>query len=454
MNIDNFIVSEKKSLREALEKINNNNSGTVFIVNKDKIVIGVATDGDIRRKLLSGSELDDGLDGIYNKNFVSCLIDTPREILIKKLDSEVAVIPILDTKGKLNSIASRNNYPIMREEDVYAQSRAPVRISFGGGGSDLTHYFDKENGAVINSAISVYSHAILKKRSDNKIIIKSDDLNDSLFCDNLNELLNKEGSFGLIQSVIKIINPDFGFELSIYSDFPMKSGLGGSATIAAVILGCFNQFRSDPWDQYEMVELAFQAERLELGIAGGWQDQYASIFGGFNFLEFKKDQNIVHPLRIQKEVLLQLEESLLLCDTKIIHESGDIHNDQKEKMQDNDISELVKSNVELCYEMRNQLLRGVLNDFGNSLNKAWKAKRKFSAKISSPQLDEIYENAIKNGAIGGKLLGAGGGGFFLFFVDPENRSSLISYLQDIGLRPTNFKFEPKGIQSWKVRDPK
>jgi D-glycero-alpha-D-manno-heptose-7-phosphate kinase len=183
----------------------------------------------------------------------------------------------------------------------------------------------------------------------------------------------------------------------------MKSGLGGSATIAAVILGCFNQFRSDPWDQYEMVELAFQAERLELGIAGGWQDQYASIFGGFNFLEFKKDQNIVHPLRIQKEVLLQLEESLLLCDTKIIHESGDIHNDQKEKMQDNDISELVKSNVELCYEMRNQLLRGVLNDFGNSLNKAWKAKRKFSAKISSPQLDEIYENAIKNGAIGGKL---------------------------------------------------
>jgi D-glycero-alpha-D-manno-heptose-7-phosphate kinase len=195
MNIDNFIVSEKKSLREALEKINNNNSGTVFIVNKDKIVVGVATDGDIRRKLLSGSELDDGLDGIYNKNFVSCLIDTPREILIKKLDSEVAVIPILDTKGKLNSIASRNNYPIMREEDVYAQSRAPVRISFGGGGSDLTHYFDKENGAVINSAISVYSHAILKKRSDNKIIIKSDDLNDSLFCDNLNELLNKEGSF-------------------------------------------------------------------------------------------------------------------------------------------------------------------------------------------------------------------------------------------------------------------
>tara|TARA_B100001093_G_C26844659_1_gene1022184 strand:+ start:2358 stop:3722 length:1365 start_codon:yes stop_codon:yes gene_type:complete len=454
MNIDNFIISEKKSLRDALKKINQNNSGAVFIVNKDKIVIGVAADGDIRRNLLSGSDLDDSLKGLYNKNFISCLIGTPREILIKKLDSQISVIPLLDENGNLVSVASRNNYPITHEVDVYAQSRAPVRISFGGGGSDLTHYFDKENGAVINSAISIYSHGILKKRNDKKIFINSNDLGESFYAKDLNDALKQKGSFGLIQSVIKIINPKFGFELSLYSDFPMKSGLGGSATLAAVILGCFNQFRNDPWDQYEMVELAFQAERLDLGIAGGWQDQYASIFGGFNFLEFKKDQNIVHPLRIQKDILLQLEESLLLCDTGIIHESGEIHSDQKEQMREIDVSKLIKANVKLCYEMRNQLLRGVLKEFGASLNDAWQAKRKFSSKISTPKLDHIYENAIKHGAAGGKLLGAGGGGFFLFFVDPIKRSSLVDYLQNAGLSPTNFKFEPEGLQSWKVRDVK
>ena len=452
MKIENFIILENKSLRNALEKINNNNSGIVFIVNASHEVIGVATDGDIRRKLLSGSLLDDSLDNIYNKEFISYPSNTPRETLIKKLDSEVSVIPLLDENGKLVSIASRKNYPIMNEEEVYSQSRAPVRISFGGGGSDLTHYFDKQNGAVINSAISIYSHATLKKRNDKKIIIKSDDLGEKLSGKNLNEVLAIEGNFGLIQSIIKIINPKFGFELSIYSDFPMKSGLGGSATIAAAILGCFNEFRSDPWDQYEMAELAFQAERLDLGIAGGWQDQYASIFGGFNFLEFKKDQNIVHPLRIQRDILLQLEESLVLCDTGIIHESGDIHTDQKEKMQDHDISELVKSNVDLCYKMRNQLLRGVLKGFGLSLNEAWQAKRKFSSKISSPRLDAIYENVIKHGASGGKLLGAGGGGYFLFFVEPNKRTSVVNYLKNSGLSPTNFKFEPEGLQSWKVRN--
>lgn len=452
MNINNFKISKDSSLREALELIDKNQSGTIFVIDKDNIVIGVVTDGDIRRKLLKGVQLDDGLENIYNNNFISFDISTSRETLIKKLDTVVSVIPLLDSKGRLVDIASRKHYPITKEEKIFSQSRAPVRISFGGGGSDLTHYFNKEQGAVINCAISIYSHATLKKRNDKNITIKSSDLKTTLTAENLEDAINQKGSFGLIQSVIKLINPDFGFELSLYSDFPMKSGLGGSATLAAAILGCFNQFRTDPWDQYEMAELAFQAERLDLGIAGGWQDQYASVFGGFNFLEFKKDQNIVHPLRIPKDVLLQLEESLILCDTGTIHESGDIHSDQKDKMKDAEISKLVKSNVDLCYKMRNQLLRGKLDDFGLSLNEAWQAKRKFSSKISSPELDSIYENATANGAIGGKLLGAGGGGFFIFFVKAEKRFLLIEHLLSSGLTPTNFKFESEGMQSWKVRE--
>lgn len=452
MNLDNFQILENATLREAIELIDKNKAGIIFIINIKKVVIGVATDGDIRRKLLEGLQINDSLKNVYNKNFISYSLDTPREILIKKLDTEVSVIPLLDIQGRLADIASRKHYPITKEENIYAQSRAPVRISFGGGGSDLTHYFHKDQGAVINSTISIYSHATLRKRADKKIVIHSADLKESLHAENFDDAISKEGSFGLIQSVIKLIDPNFGFELSLYSDFPMKSGLGGSATLVTAIIGCFNQFRSDPWDQYEMAELAFQAERLDLGIAGGWQDQYASVFGGFNFLEFVKDQNIVHPLRLPKDIILQLEESLILCGTGTIHESGDIHSDQKSKMQNKDISNLVKSNVELCYKMRNLLLRGNLLKFGMSLNKAWQAKRKFSDKISSPELDSIYNEALQNGAIGGKLLGAGGGGFFLFFVKSEDRPALVEHLTSSGLFVTNFKFESEGMQSWKVRE--
>ena len=327
-----------------------------------------------------------------------------------------------------------------------------MRISFGGGGSDLTHYFADEGGAVINTTISLYSHATLRKRKDRKIIIYSHDLKGELIVDNFQELLKSKSKFGLLQALVRTIHPDFGFELYIHSDFPMRSGLGGSAVVSAAVLGCFNQFRQDKWDQHDLAELTFQAERLYLGVSGGWQDQYATVFGGFNFIEFRMEQNIVHPLRIQHETMLELEESLVLCDTKIAHDSGEIHNDQKQKMQSDSVRHKVQSNVELTYRMRNLLLRGKLIEFGRCLHESWLYKKQFSNKISNEGLDSIYDLALKNGAIGGKLMGAGGGGFFLFYVPPFDKHKLIGALEKNGQRVRAFRFEPNGLQAWSVRE--
>lgn len=453
MKLDDFKIYQNGKLKDALRLIDQNESGIIFVTDAQDRVIGVATDGDIRRKLLDGFDLQSSIEDICNKDFVSHKISTSREILIKELDTKVNVIPLVDDEGRLQDVISRNNFPITKEDTVYSQARAPVRVSFGGGGSDLTQYFDKNVGAVINTTISLYSHVTLKKRKDHKINIHSKDLEESINLVNLNEISDLDGSFGLINSLIKLIEPNFGFDLYIYSDFPMKSGLGGSATVLSAILGAFNEFKQDPWDSHEIAEIAFQAERLYLGIAGGWQDQYASVFGGFNFLEFKKDQNIVHPLRVQKDTLLQLEESLILINTGLIHESGEIHIDQKKQMKSSEVENLVNQNVELCYEMRNQLLRGKLNDFGNLLNAAWEAKRQFSKRISSPKIDEIYSEALDNGAIGGKLLGAGGGGFFIFYVPSEDRFKLIDHFKSQDITPTNFQFDKGGLRSWKVREP-
>jgi D-glycero-alpha-D-manno-heptose-7-phosphate kinase len=232
----------------------------------------------------------------------------------------------------------------------------------------------------------------------------------------------------------------------------MSSGLGGSAVVSASILGCFNQFRRDQWDLHELAEIAYQAERHYLDVAGGWQDQYATVFGGFNFMEFRMDQNIVHPLRIHPDTLLELEESLILCDTGTTHDSGNIHHDQRQQMAAAHIRNMVESNVQLSYAMRNDLLRGRLFQFGQSLDSAWQFKRQFSDKISSSQFDQIYEDARLNGAVGGKLLGAGGGGFFLFYAQPYRKHQLITHLKASGLKIRPFRFEPKGLQAWTVRE--
>jgi D-glycero-alpha-D-manno-heptose-7-phosphate kinase len=218
------------------------------------------------------------------------------------------------------------------------------------------------------------------------------------------------------------------------------------------VLGCFNQFRRDQWDSHELAELAFQAERLYLGVAGGWQDQYATVFGGFNFMEFRMDQNVVHPLRIPPDTLLELEESLILCDTGISHDSGDIHLDQRQEMQKEAVRQQVQTNVELTYRMRNHLLRGRLLQFGQSLHEAWQFKRQFSSKISTGRLDEIYTDALCHGAVGGKLLGAGGGGFFLFYAPPFRKHELMDNLEAAGLKICPFRFEPEGLRTWSARE--
>lgn len=452
MNLEQFVIHKSATIVEALKKIELNHFGFILIHDFEKKIIGIATDGDIRRRLLNNPSLEDSILECTNVDFIKAHNDTPKEKLLKQLDSKTKVIPILNEKNELESIVTRDFMPERVQQKVYARSKSPVRISFGGGGSDVSAYFSENKAAVINATISLYSHATLKIRDDNKIILNSLDLNDSVEFETISQLYKYDGKFSLIKAVIKAINPSFGFELFLHSDFPMSSGLGGSAVVTSSILGCFNQFRNDKWDKHDISEIAFQAERLHLGIAGGWQDQYATVFGGLNFMEFNKDQNIINPIRLNNDTILELEESLVLCFTGTTHDSGNIHNDQKVQTKNSDVQSRIQSNVDLTFEMRNHLLRGRLNDFGICLNKAWELKRSFSSKISNPWLDEIYNGAIKNGAIGGKLLGAGGGGFFLFYVPSFERHKLMNWIKLKGLIVTPFVFENYGLQSWTVRE--
>jgi len=449
MNKFNFTINKGSSIREALRKIDKNKKGIILVIDNDKL-IGVASDGDIRRFILENS-INNKIDKVINKKFVFANRNTSREDLLKKLDQRIKVIPILSSQGKIVDIVTNENLPLMQEKSVYFRSRSPVRVSFGGGGTDLTNFFEQYGGAVINATLSLYSHASLQIRKDKKVHIESLDLNKSITLKNLNSSSNVAKDFNLVLSVLKMIKPDFGFNLYLYSDYPMNSGLGGSAVVVSSIIGCFNQTRLDQWTNKEIAELSFQAERIHSNISGGWQDQYSTVTGGINFMEFRSKGNLIHPIKLKPNIVRELEESLILCDTGMKHNSGDIHDDQSKNLSKENIINQVKKNKLLSYEMREDLLQGNLLNFAHKMDKAWHLKRSFSERITNKKLDSIYSLAKAAGAIGGKLLGAGGGGFFLFFVPPENKIKVMQALTKKKLLIQPFIFDHEGLSSWRVR---
>jgi D-glycero-alpha-D-manno-heptose-7-phosphate kinase len=446
-------IAESDTIERAFQRLNANMLGILFARDVQGRVIGAVTDGDIRRRLLTGISIQGEVASCINREFVWARADAPREQILKLLDQRVHVVPILDADGRLVDVFSRDLFNLGEESEVFARARSPVRISFSGGGTDLTHYFvDNDGGSVINATIAMYAHATLRRRDDNRIRIYSHDFRCTVEVENLANLGN-EGELALIKSVIRLIQPTYGFDLEVSADFPVGSGLGGSAVVSSAIIGCFNEFRSDRWDRHEIAEMAFQAERLMLSIPGGWQDQYATVFGGFNHMEFSSEQNTIVPLRLEANIIAELEESLVLCYTGSNHNSGSIHRDQKEQHETSDAVAAAARQKEVTRKIRHHLLRGQLLECGRLIDEAWHAKRRMSSLISSNELDAIYDLAKAHGAVGGKLLGAGGGGYFIFFVRPFQRYPLITALEQKGLSCSRIAFDESGLRTWKSRIP-
>ncbi len=445
-------IAEDQSIREALRKIDANKEGCVFVVSLGMMkVVGIATDGDIRRFLMKEDNLDHPISNCMNTSFISAHNKTPREQILKLLDHKIKVIPILKEDGTLDSIVSRRSYPLYKKERSVVISKSPARVSFGGGGSDLTNYFFTAGGVVLNATIKKYCTSILTKRKDSKVNVWSADLNEGFSLDSLDQIHTTD-KLPLITSVLKLIKPSFGFDLTIQSDFPVGSGLGGSAVVLSSIIGCFNRFNEDAWDSYEIAEMAFQAERLFLDISGGWQDQYATVFGGFNFMEFNNESNIVHPLRLLNEVILQLEESLILVFTGKLHNSGQIQNHTKKVIDDGLKNKALLESKKITYQMKTALLKGNVGLLGPLLHQAWNLKKEISTKASTPQLNEVYDFAINNGAMGGKILGAGQGGFFLFFVPPQDKHKLALRIKtELKLEVENIGFDQLGLRTSKIK---
>jgi len=340
------------------------------------------------------------------------------------------------------------------------RSRSPVRISFGGGGTDVPPYSDEKGGCVVSAAINKYSYATLEPRNDQEIHIESWNFLKKLKFGSIDEI-QYNNELDLLKAAIKRLNATrMGLNIFLRSDVPPKSGLGSSAAAFAALIGLFNHLKTEKMTLYEIAELAHKIEREELKIAGGKQDQYATVFGGLNFIEFDKDWVRVIPLKMRKEHILELEKHLVLAyvgerpegDVVRNYVTGDIITDQVKSMVEKKetVMEALDKTKEIALEMKKALLIGDFTRFGELLHEAWEMKKKFSPMITNKYINDLYELARKHGAMGGKLTGAGGGGFMLFFCEPNTEQIVAHELEKAGAKPVNFVFDFDGLQTWEV----
>lgn len=332
------------------------------------------------------------------------------------------------------------------------RAKAPLRLSFAGGGTDVSPYSDTRGGAVLNATINKYAFATLVTRRDKVMNVRS--LDYGIVADfRVDQNLLFNGEMDLAKGVIrKLHKKREGFDLYTHSDAPPGSGLGSSSTMVVALIGVFREWQMIPLGDYDTAQLAYEIERKDVGIRGGKQDQYAAAFGGFNFMEFEGEQAIINPLRVKPEVVNELQYNMLLCYTGGTRLSARIIDSQMRNFTsgNKDTMEAMDRLKQGAVDMKRALLTGRLDEFGELLDYGWEQKKRMSDRISTPAIDEMYEEAKKAGAIGGKITGAGGGGFLMIYCRFDKKHKVAERLEKLGGEIVGFQFEEKGLQTWRI----
>jgi D-glycero-alpha-D-manno-heptose-7-phosphate kinase len=337
------------------------------------------------------------------------------------------------------------------------RSRAPLRIGLAGGGTDVSPYSDQYGGAILNVTISLSAYASIEPLSEPQIIIEALDQKEEQRFD-ISRELPINGKLDLLKGVYNRIQKDYnningGFRLSTFVDAPAGSGLGTSSTLVVAILGAFSEMLKLPLGDYDMAHYAYEIERKDLRLAGGKQDQYAATFGGVNFMEFYEDDKvIVNPLRIRPQYMHELENNLLLYFTASSRESATIITEQVKNVEaKNEKSiEAMHQLKEQARMMKEALLKGKLNDFGEILDFGFQQKRNMAANISNNNIEKIYAAAKTAGATGGKISGAGGGGFMIFYCPGNTRHKVAETLNAFGGEVKKYSFTKYGVTTWTI----
>ncbi|HXY48716.1 MAG TPA: hypothetical protein VEI01_04630 [Terriglobales bacterium] len=324
--------------------------------------------------------------------------------------------------------------------------RSPVRISFGGGGTDLPAYYEEHGGVILSTTINKYFYTILSQRNDGNIQIISSDLRVMENCDALEKLPVKGSKLELPFAVLQTLGHRVSVNLFLASEIPPGTGLGSSATVCVNLLKALSTYLRFPMSKYELAERAFCIAHDVLGKPVGKQDEYAAAFGGLNFITIATDGTTsVEPLNIPASIKRELQHNLMLFFTGAAHDSWSILRAQENSSKGESVESLHQIR-HLAHNMRRALIAGELNHFGRFLDEAWLTKKSLSSKISNRMIDELYALAKAKGALGGKIAGAGGGGFLLLYCEPPYQAAVREAFAQRNVPELRFEFESDGAQ--------
>lgn len=335
-----------------------------------------------------------------------------------------------------------------RELPTEHRSQAPLRLDFAGGWTDVPPFSRREGGVVVNGALELYARAELKI-GGTLIRLVSEDLDLSVECANAGGLV-LDGRLDLHKCGLRMFPVTGGLTLTTKSDAPPGSGLGSSGALDVALVALLTRARQDAPSEREIAEYGWHLEVVEAGNPGGKQDQYAAAFGGFNLIEFHRDSTLVNPLRIRPEVIAELEYRLLLCYMGQTRQSANIIERQVESYRQGKgatVEALHRLKAETV-EMKRALLLGDIDGMGELLHQAWEHKKQLDKGISNSHVDRLYQLARREGAIGGKMPGAGGGGYFLLLTRFDRKHRVAAVLEKHGGQVVPFQFERRGMTAW------
>jgi D-glycero-alpha-D-manno-heptose-7-phosphate kinase len=363
--------------------------------------------------------------------------------------------PISSPLGSRAPISVVSDRSANSRVQISIRARAPLRLGLAGGGTDLSPYCDEYGGAILNATIGRYAYAHLSFREDHKLCFSAHDVNHEDVVPLAAELPLDQGLLLHRAVYNRIVRDHLGGRIHAISvasavDAPQGSGLGASSALVVALVEAYRAAFDLPLGRYDVARLAYEIERVDLGLAGGKQDQYAAAFGGMNFMEFlPSNLVIVNPLRILPGYLCEFEASLLVCFTGQARASAVIQ-DQVRAVATSDPDTLMAMHALKAdaIEMKRALLSGNIRQMADILNRSWKAKQRTSDLIASPAVEQAFELGFKNGAIAGKVSGAGGGGFLMLMTDPEQRYRLIAALNEAGVTASSVQFTDGGAEAW------
>jgi len=341
---------------------------------------------------------------------------------------------------------------------MIVRARAPLRLGLAGGGTDVSPYCDIHGGYVLNATIDRYAYAVIKPLDESIVrLVSTDQMSEVVAA--TEDVLVINGELDLHKAVYNHMVHHFNggksipMELSTFCDAPVGSGLGSSSTLVVVMIRAFAELLNLPLDDHAIAHLAYKIERVDCALQGGRQDQYSATFGGFNFMEFYADERtVINPLRVKSWIICELEASLVLYFTGVSRESAHIIADQSKNVHSGskDALEAMHGIKREALVMKECLLRGDFTGLVESMRLGWDNKKRSAVTVSNSNIDAIYDAAIKAGALAGKVSGAGGGGFMLFFVPTDKRMDVIRTLNKFEGQVSNCHFTKYGTQAWRI----